>query len=160
MFGDVEDEFMKVNDAGRMVWKWWDEVSNKFTDIQTDKAIVMPNHFHGIVIIKKDLDVGAALCGRPKQHQQTEGNIIDKGQPHRVAPTSLFDVIEWFKTMTTNEYIRNVKQNDWVPFHTKLWQRNYYDRIVRDDDELHSIREYIMYNPLKWELDRNHPQNW
>ena len=73
---------------------------------------------------------------------------------------SLSKIMQWFKTMTTNEYIRNVKQNGWLPFHKRLWQRNYYDRIVRDEDELNSILEYILYNPLKWVLDRNHPQNW
>ena len=50
--------------------------------------------------------------------------------------------------MTTNEYIRGVKQHDWPPFPGKLWQRNYYDRIIRDEDELNRIREYIIYNPL------------
>jgi len=164
LFGGIEDEDMKVNAAGRMVWKWWNELNNKFEIIQTDEAVVMPNHFHGIVIINENSNVGAALCGRPTKHQQMDGNNNKPpntpGQPHRVAPTSLFDVMEWFKTMTTNEYIRNVKQSGWLPFHKKLWQRSYYDRIVRDEDELNSIREYVMYNPLKWGVDQNHPQNW
>ena len=50
--------------------------------------------------------------------------------------------------MTTNEYIRGVKKHDWPPFAGKLWQRNYFDRIIRDEDELNRIREYILYNPF------------
>ncbi len=61
--------------------------------------------------------------------------------------------------MTTNEYIRNVKRNNWEPFDQKIWQRNYYDRIIRNEKELDKIRKYIFENPLKWELDRNNPEN-
>ena len=61
--------------------------------------------------------------------------------------------------MTTNEYIRNVKQNNWKPFDKKLWQRNYYDRIIRNEKELDKIRKYIFENPLKWELDKNNSEN-
>ena len=68
-------------------------------------------------------------------------------------------IIQWLKTMTTNEYIRNVKQNNWKPFDQKLWQRNYYDRIIRNEKELDKIRKYIFENPLKWELDKNNPEN-
>jgi putative transposase len=68
-------------------------------------------------------------------------------------------IIQWLKTMTTNEYIRNVKQNNWKLFDQKLWQRNYYDRIIRNEKELDKIRKYIFENPLKWELDKNNPEN-
>ncbi len=61
--------------------------------------------------------------------------------------------------MTTNEYIRNVKQNNWKPFDQKIWQRNYYDRIIRNEKELDKIKKYIFENPLKWELDKNNPEN-
>jgi len=65
-------------------------------------------------------------------------------------------VVQWFKTMTTNEYIRGVKQNGWQPFPGKLWQRNYWERIIRDENELNRIRQYIINNPLKWETDENY----
>ena len=69
-------------------------------------------------------------------------------------------IVQWFKTMTTNEYIRAVKQCGWPSFPGKLWQRNYYDRIIRDEDELNRIREYIIYNPLRWADDEDNPKNW
>ena len=60
--------------------------------------------------------------------------------------------------MTTNEYIRNVNQNQWKSFDRKLWQRGYYDRIIRNESELHRIREYIQNNPCQWSLDGENPE--
>ena len=168
LLGDEKDEEMDLNDAGRMVWKWWYELENKYRHIQPDRAVVMPNHFHGIILIHDDLHVGAALCGRPIMDNPThkiqnykKGPSGWTGQPHRVAPTTtLGDVIDWFKTMTTNAYIRGVKHMEWKPFPGKLWQRNYYEHIIRNEEELNKIREYIIYNPLNWALDKENPTNW
>lgn len=63
-------------------------------------------------------------------------------------------IIQWFKTMTTNNYIREVKQNDWPPFHGKLWQRNYWEHIIRNLNEYQRITQYIINNPRQWENDR------
>jgi len=59
--------------------------------------------------------------------------------------------------MTTNAYIRGVKQNSWTPFPGKLWQRSYYEHVIRNDDELNRLRNYIANNPIDWELDKYHP---
>jgi putative transposase len=168
LFGDIAGE-IKVNDAGRMVQKWWNESAAKFGNIELDESVIMPNHFHGIIVI-----VGAALCGRPDlgdhhrlggrpglgghpemDGQWKTGQQREIGQPHRVAPT-VGDIIDWFKTMTTNEYIRNVRQKNWSPFPGKLWQRNYYEHIIRNETEMNKIREYIINNPLNWETDENY----
>jgi len=68
---------------------------------------------------------------------------------------SISTKIQWFKTMTTNEYIRNVKQKNWQPFYKKLWQRNYYERIIWNEKQLNTIRQYIVNNPMKWDKDIN-----
>jgi hypothetical protein len=60
--------------------------------------------------------------------------------------------------MSTNEYILGVKQNDWPAFPGKLWQRNYWEHVVRDESELDRIREYIRNNPVRWELDKLNPR--
>ncbi len=65
-------------------------------------------------------------------------------------------IIQWYKTMMTNEYIRNVKHNGWRPFDGKLFQRNYYERVVRGDRELNRIRNYIVQNPVKRSKDQNY----
>ena len=67
-------------------------------------------------------------------------------------------IIQWFKTMITNEYISGVKHNGLPSFHSKFWQRNYYEHIIRNEDESNKIREYIQNNPLKWHLDRENPE--
>ena len=61
--------------------------------------------------------------------------------------------ISWFKRMSTNEYIRNVKKTNWPPFNKHFWQRSYYEHIVRDDCDLNRIREYIEHNPAQWDKD-------
>ena len=66
-------------------------------------------------------------------------------------------LVQWFKTMTTNEYIRGVKNQQWPPFNKKLWQRNYWEHIIRDEESLNRIRQYIIDNPLHWTIDSLHP---
>lgn len=153
LFGEIIESEMRVNNAGRMVRQWWSESAMKFNNIELDESVIMPNHFHGIINI-----VGATLCGRAehKTGQDTKGQPHNIGQPHRVAPT-LGNIVEWFKTMTTNEYIRNVRQNNWPQFSGKLWQRNYYEHIIRNEDELNRTREYIANNPARWAEDEENP---
>ncbi len=86
-------------------------------------------------------------CGHPNLHLP--------GQPQGVAPTlALPDIVHRFKTMTTKRYTDGVKQYGWSPFPGKLWQRNYYEHIIRDDESHHRISEYIRTNPLRWREDK------
>jgi REP element-mobilizing transposase RayT len=62
--------------------------------------------------------------------------------------------MQWFKTMTTNEYMRGVKQKCFQPFSGKLWQRNYYEHIIRNDQVYQAVCQYIEQNPHRWHLDR------
>jgi putative transposase len=78
----------------------------------------------------------------------------------RPAPTSLGDVVGIFKSISTHKYAMNVNTNYWPPFAGKLWQRNYYEHIIRNEDELKRIRDYIKNNPLQWVNDRNNPINY
>ena len=146
LFGEILDGSVQLNAAGQMIEIWWLKLNKKFQTVATDHYIVMPNHFHGIV--------GATPRGRPESNGQSH-----EGQPHGVAPT-VGDIVNWYKTMTTNEYIRCVKKFGWSPFPGRLWQRNYYEHIIRDDDDLNRIREYIIYNPAKWDEDDDNPINW
>ncbi|MBI5638866.1 MAG: transposase, partial [Nitrospirae bacterium] len=78
-----------------------------------------------------------------------------------VAPTglSLPDVVHRFKSFTTAEYRNGVKQNNWLPFNGRFWQRNYYEHIIRNEKELDRIRKYIIENPAKWDEDEDNPGN-
>jgi REP element-mobilizing transposase RayT len=155
IFGIIEYNKVLLNNIGEMVRRWWLELRIKYENIHLDGFVVMPNHIHGILIVSdNEIGVGANLRVRPNKINDN----LEKGQTRRSAPT-LGDVIRWFKTMTTNEYIKYVKQNGWKPIEGKLWQRNYYDHIIRKKEDLNKIRQYIKYNPANWELDKNNPIN-
>jgi len=119
--------------------------------------MIMPNHIHGIINI-----VGADLCIGPIQNNKN--NIIDNKNntgENIVSPlryNGLGQYISWFKRMATNKYIQNVKNNNWHPFDKHLWQRNYYDHIIRNNKSLDAIRAYIKNNPLTWQFDIENPQ--
>ncbi len=143
LFGDVVDGGMWLNDAGRMIIDIWESLSDRFPTIRLDAFVVMPNHIHGIIVI-----VGAPLVGAQDDRCETVTRAAT-----RAAPT-LGDIVGAFKSITTVEYIRGVKQHGWSPFHKRLWQRNYYEHIIRDDRALDAIRRYIVQNPVRWHLDR------
>ncbi len=88
------------------------------------------------------------------EHDKNTTGEHDKNTTGEHKGSPLHRVVQWFKTMTTNEYIRGVKNNHWSPFDGKLWQRNYYEHIIRDENSYDRIREYIMNNPLQWESDK------
>ncbi|MBA4419857.1 MAG: hypothetical protein C0391_01790 [Anaerolinea sp.] len=134
--GEIRDGDMNLNPAGIMIEKWWNEIVKKFPDIELDASIIMPNHVHGIIV-----NVGF------------ESNSILKNQPEG---TPLPQIIQWFKTMSTNEYIRGVKELSWARFTGSLWQRSYYDRIIRNTRELEAIRSYIQANPSNWVKDKEY----
>jgi len=129
MFGDIVDGTMELNDAGKMIEKSWVDIPEYYSTFDIDIFQIMPNHFHGII-------------------------HVGVGQAQGPAPTvSLPDIMNRFKTITTKRYVDGVKQNGWQPFSGKLWQRNYYEHVIRDDVELYRIREYIQNNPLNWQTD-------
>ncbi|MDP2719587.1 MAG: hypothetical protein Q8P44_07145 [Dehalococcoidia bacterium] len=71
---------------------------------------------------------------------------------------SLPDIVHRFKTMTTKQYADGVKQRGWQAFSGKMWQRNYFERVIRDENELNEARQYILSNPMKWALDLENPE--
>lgn len=157
LFGNVDDGEMRLNEAGRMVQSVWDEMPSFYPGVDIDEFIVMPNHIHGIVILVGAPPRGspAPSRGRPDGDERSAG--MDDGQAWGPAPTvsalSLPDVVHRFKTLTTKRYIDGVRQSDWTPFSGRIWQRNYYEHIIRGDDSLARIRQYIINNPGQWQTD-------
>lgn len=153
---------MVLNDSGKMVEFEWMTLKKRFPNIELHEHVVMPNHFHGIL----EIAVGATLVvaqNTTDGHNNTEiqnelgnGHSHDLGRPQGHAPTgkTVGDMLDAFKSITTVEYIHGVKQLGWVPFNGKLWQRDYYEHIIRDDRSYQTISEYITNNPSKWADDK------
>jgi len=162
LFGQVVHDEMQLNDAGKMVYDVWNDLPAFYPGVQTDAFIVMPNHIHGIIIL-----VGADPRVCPNADPRVCPNADPRacpgqpqklGEPQEVAPMlGLPDVVHRFKTMTTKRYADGVKRLGWKPFRGRLWQRNYYEHIIRNEESLNRIREYILTNPMRWELDRKNP---
>ena len=167
LFGKIENGVMILNDAGRMVEKWFYELGNKYPDKCCHEMVVMPNHFHCIIENKTlgamTLDnattgahVGAPLRGRPEnvpENDEPQRPKTQYGIDNKKYGATIGDAMDWFKTMTTNKYIRGVKQCGWQPFDGKLWQRNYWEHIIRNEMSYFKISDYILSNPTKWDND-------
>jgi REP element-mobilizing transposase RayT len=137
LFGKVVNGEMRLNDAGRMVLAEWNRLTERFPHLVLDAFVVMPNHVHGILVITDPAPTVGATVGATLVVAPTVGNIIGA-----------------FKSRVTVEYIRGVKTSGWPPFRGRLWQRNYYEHIIRNERALNAIRQYIMENPRRWQMDR------
>lgn len=134
LFGAINAGAMDLNDAGRMVATIWSDLPARFPGIDIDVFVVMPNHLHGIVVLREDASVGAPLVG-----------------------ARLGAIVGAFKSITTVEYGRGARTHGWAGFRGRLWQRNYYEHVVRDEADLSRVRRYVEKNPLRWEFDDENP---
>jgi REP element-mobilizing transposase RayT len=144
VFGQITDGQVKRNEAGHMLQCVWDALPGRFPTVELDAFVVMPNHIHGVVVIAQN--VGATLV--VAQDQRRAGT--------RPAPT-LGDIVGAFKSITTHQYALGVKERGWPPFTRRLWQRNYYEHVIRNEISLSAIRLYIEGNPVLWPYDHDNP---
>jgi REP element-mobilizing transposase RayT len=134
LFGDVVDGEMRLNDAGNVAQECWNAIPKHFPHVDLDAFVFMPNHVHGILVIAEfPVSAGAKNYSPPRGTSKTVGSVV---RGFKIGVTA------WMRSNTT---IRDV------------WQRNYWEHIVRDETELNRIREYIVTNPVQWEMDRLHP---
>ena len=133
VFGKVQDTEMQLNEWGEIAAQCWADIPAHFPDVEIDEFIVMPNHIHGIVVVKKDdNDVGNADLRSLQKTDRTK--------------MKLSKVIHGFKSSVTRK-IR--KQSD----HYFSWQTSFHDHIIRDTEELEKIQHYIIFNASKWRDD-------
>ena len=158
LFGRIVDGEMVLNDAGQMIQRIWHEIPRDFAHIQLHEFIIMPNHIHGIIEIIGGVGVGAdSISARiAKQAPPQSRATVEFRADMESAPT-VGMVVQSFKRHSTIEYIRMVKNGVLSRFNQKIWQRNYWEHIIRNEQEHHRIAQYICNNPLKWEMDKlNH----
>jgi REP element-mobilizing transposase RayT len=137
LFGEIVDYEMILNEAGKMIDEQWNALLERFPDIELDVYQVMPSHFHGIIVVTENVDAQ---------------NIVVQNRKPRLG-----DIIGAFKSITTHDYILGVDNKNWPQFYKRLWQRNYYEHVIRDEADLNRIRDYIQSNPANWGEDEENP---
>jgi putative transposase len=165
LFGEIVDGEMVLNEIGTIVLDCWSKIPEYFPTVILDECIAMPNHFHGIIHISES-PVGAKQgssaspafdpCGKQDQ-SQNQGEAAEtfaSPLPSGTLRGTLGAVIQNFKSVSTRR-INKLRNNTGCP----VWQRNYFERVIRNEDNLAKAREYIVNNPLKWELDKENPAN-
>ena len=143
LFGEIVDSEIRLNEAGRVVERCWLDVPQHFPHIELDAFVVMPNHVHGIVVITDGL-VGAKNFS-PLPQRNTASR-----RPTGTPSGTIGSMIRGFKIGVTKWFRVN------LPTQT-VWQRNYHEHVIRNDDALNRIRQYILDNPLQWAFDRENP---
>jgi REP element-mobilizing transposase RayT len=157
LFGEIIEGAMHLNDFGRVVESQWRGLPAHFSGINLDEFVIMPNHFHGIAHIIKP--VGAkqdpsALPAFDLRCQQGKAGETLALPLQGTESGSLAAVIQNFKSLSTRK-INKIRNNSGC----LTWQKNYYERVIRDEGELAATREYIINNPLQWQLDKENPAN-
>ena len=136
--------FEKYSVLKNIIKTEWENIPNRYPHIELDEYVIMPDHFHGIIFV-----VGAGLA--PAQNNVLHDRF--HWATARVAPT-IGDVVGSFKSRCVVEWLKYISKNNINEF-GKFWQRNYYEHIIRNEPELNRIREYIINNPIQWQLDKN-----
>lgn len=156
LLGEIENEKMILNEYGEIIELTWFDLTNHNTNILLDYFMIMPNHVHGIVMIMNN---EKSVVGAGSKPALIKINSVDigmdfKGAGLEPAPTGLTEIVRQFKTFSAKRInkLRNTPANP-------VWQRNFYDHIIRSEQGLTRIREYMINNPIKWDSDRNNPEN-
>ncbi len=148
LFGEVVDGEMVLNEYGRIVEKWWNQIPVHFPNVEICAFVIMPNHVHGIIVIT---DNGRGAVSAP----DGESRIAKQGRETLLRRRTLGQIVAYFKYQSTKE----MNALDGTGAITKFWQRNFYEHIIRNNDDLNRIHRYIESNPAMWTDDDDNPAN-
>ena len=159
LFGEIENGVMRLNRYGKIVQRAWMDLPYHYPDVTLEAFVVMPNHIHAIVVLQAD-DAGK---GGSIQVSKSTSIITDPGKfitqdsrqtrPYGKRRYSLSELVRAFKSFSTRR-INRIRDTHGI----SVWQRNYYEHIVRNQAELENIGEYIAGNPQKWATDEENPE--
>ena len=164
LFGEIVNGEMLMHDAGRIVAECWEQIPRHFPDAELDEWVVMPNHVHGIVIITDSVDTDGVVGAKPVEANPVRANPVRAKnfsplpplpdsplQQRQQRPTgtsrTIGSIVRGFKIGVTKWYRQQ-------SIESVIWQRNYWEHIVRNEPELDRIRHYIANNPVNWETDQ------
>ena len=142
ILGKIEDGIVRLSEFGKIVETCWDALPHRYASVKCDAFVIMPNHIHGIIYLTEAIvgNDGEVRAGKPRPYT---GSIIPLGK-----------VVASFKYQSTKR-INALRDMAGAP----VWQRNYYEHIVRNDKDLRATRQYIANNPLRWLDDSENPRN-
>ncbi|MDX9750010.1 MAG: hypothetical protein RBT71_02895 [Flavobacteriales bacterium] len=160
-FGQVTDGVMRNSAMGDIVQRCWDAIPEHMPMVICDAFVVIPNHVHGIVVITEQADVPPPVGAgnfpplRGVEQDPTEPPPDDPDAPRKrpiaiMVKNSLGHIMQTFKAAVSRQFYRD----DLMPRGTPVWQRGYYEHIIRDDAEWMRIADHIRDNPKNWEKDR------
>ncbi|MEF2175211.1 MAG: transposase [Candidatus Absconditabacteria bacterium] len=142
-FGKIVDGKMTLNDYGKIAEKFWYVIPKNYMKSQIDYFIIMPNHIHGIIIIENEIYSPYDNPVGNENFRSLHNNRSQHNNPHH--KTNLSNIIKGFKIGCTKEIKNNYNDNGFG------WQKSFYDVIIRNDEQLEKIRQYIIDNPMKGE---------
>jgi len=139
------DQFPQLR---KIVGNQWHGILERFHNVILDEYVIMPNHFHGIIIIRDDQhECRDTPCGYPLPTQQRKDALQNR---------HLGDIVGAFKSICVNSWLKVIAAEN-INARGKFWQDNYFEHIIRNDYEMNRIRRYIADNPFQWEFDRENP---
>ena len=155
-FGKIINNQINLSEIGKIAQKFWLEIPQHFKDIYLDQYVIMPNHIHGIIIIDHPNCNIDKISNQPRRgvacnastYNDELSNVMSEISPKK---GSLSSIIRSYKSAVTHWCRKN--NHDYF-----AWQPRFYEHIIRDDNSLDNIRNYIKNNPLKWEEDQNNPE--
>jgi putative transposase len=150
LFGEIVDGEMWLNDAGRIAEQCWWDIPAHFPHVALDAFVMMPNHVHGVLWIVDDPAVADVIGVGAKNFSPLRPPPSDTDQRPRGTSKTIGSVVRGFKIGVTKWF----RQNTHI---YTIWQRNYYEHIIRTNEELARVRAYIQSNPQRWTEDRENP---
>ena len=144
LFGEVAEDIVRLNELGEIARSCWQDIPTHFADVDIDAFAVMPNHVHGILVL--------AASEERARHAVPLRDRLPPREFSKPTSGSLATVTGSFKSAVTRR-INALHRNG------PVWQRNYYEHVIRDESDLNLVRGYIATNPLRWALDSENPDN-
>jgi putative transposase len=145
LLGEIVDGVMRLNDYGRVVLEEWNKLPVRFPQVTLDTSAIMPTHLHGVIVIGGR---GEASAGQSRVSSSTLSADASPLQPNGTVSGSLGAIMQNFKS-TSSRRVNALRNTPGA----KLWQRDYFERVIRNDRELNAIRQYIIDNPMNWDSD-------
>lgn len=155
LFGQIQAGEIRLTPAGEIVQQIWANLPRHFKNLTLGAAVVMPNHFHGILFINPINRRGeASACITLTSPSTSAADASPSHNPKGTTAGSLGAIIQNFKSITSRKIVRDLDS----PGHP-IWQRNYYERVVRNEHELRHLSAYILNNPINWDTDEENPSS-